>query len=483
MKHYRTLSTVLLLSLLLSACASDTPASDTTADTSAADTTAASTDVNPDDLLPDADFGGATVSILTAAEQWSKKYDSEQTGDQLDDAVYERNRWIEEEYNVTLEFAIFNGYDGGNTAVTSALTSSVMAGDATYDLYMGGTGSKGLGARITAGLFMDLAGHDELQLEKPWYYQHINTNIMVGDRLYLCAGALGLKTLSENGSVLFNKELIEELKLNEPYPLVREGKWTLDKMMEIGRSAIADLNGDTVMDKNDRYGILDANYTALWKLPYAMGRLVTEPDADGIPRIVGTTDRVIAIMDKLAQLKSSTDLFFKTVTDVTVELIPMFCADQGLFVIYPLKLVEYAEMREAPDFGILPYPKLDENQENYLTMCFADIAGVPIVVKDASMSCTILDAMNCYSYYETIPVYYDIVLSRKLTRDEDSVEMLDILMEGAVLDFGAVFYDEIDEELVIVKERVGTYASWFASIETSAKSTLERIVDNIMALE
>lgn len=36
---------------------------------------------------------------------------------------------------------------------------------------------------------------------------------------------------------------------------MNDGKRTLDKLAELSETAAADLNGDTVMDKNDRFGI------------------------------------------------------------------------------------------------------------------------------------------------------------------------------------------------------------------------------------
>ena len=53
--------------------------------------------------LPEADYAGADVKILTAAEQWQYLYVTEQTGDVINDAVFERNRTVEERYNVNLD--------------------------------------------------------------------------------------------------------------------------------------------------------------------------------------------------------------------------------------------------------------------------------------------------------------------------------------------------------------------------------------------
>lgn len=46
------------------------------------------------------------------------------------------------------------------------------------------------------------------------------------------------------------------------------------------------------------------------------------------------------------------------------------------------------------------------------------------------MSATITNALNAFSYEIVKLVYYETVLKSKLTRDEDSPRMLDLVMEG-----------------------------------------------------
>ena len=60
--------------------------------------------------LPEADFGAADFKILTAAEQWQDFYIADETGDAINDAVFKRNRSVEERYNVTLDYQVLNGY-------------------------------------------------------------------------------------------------------------------------------------------------------------------------------------------------------------------------------------------------------------------------------------------------------------------------------------------------------------------------------------
>jgi hypothetical protein len=50
-----------------------------------------------------------------------------------------------------------------------------------------------------------------------------------------------------------------------------------------------------------------------------------------------------------------------------------------------------------------------------------------------------LEAMSAESRYAILPVYYAIQLTGKLTRDEESRDMLNIIFNSKVWDIGAVF--------------------------------------------
>ena len=176
MKVKRIISLLLLASLLTSAsaCGSEAPEKDNGTDTTAEETTE-----KPEYEFPELDCGGDEFTIFNTGWVWSMYtlIDVEtQTGDSLDDAVYERNRKIEEIFNVKLDVR-----EAAIDDLAGLVRTSVMAGDQSYDAaYIKGDHLNGI---ITDGCVLDL------------------TNV-------------------------------DGLKLDKPYDLVRSGKWTLDKFHE-----------------------------------------------------------------------------------------------------------------------------------------------------------------------------------------------------------------------------------------------------------
>ena len=93
--------------------------------------------------------------------------------------------------------------------------------------------------------------------------------------------------------------------------------------------------------------------------------------------------------------------------------------------------------RHGHQFGILPFPKYNENQEKYITrISFFDMFTVPITVSDLDRTSAIIEVLNCESGNIVIPAYYEISLKTKYARDNDSSGMLDLIMEHRVVDLG-----------------------------------------------
>ena len=133
------------------------------------------------------------------------------------------------------------------------------------------------------------------------------------------------------------------------------------------------------------------------------------------------------------------------------------------------------------DYGIIPYPKYDETQEEYRTtshnavsmMCF------PVTVKDPEMSAIITEALCAESYRNVIPQYYDIALKAKGARDDESGEMIDLIRDSLIFDFGWVHSVPMGSIGTIMQELIsnnnsGLSSAW-ASKEAKVISGLETI--------
>ena len=108
------------------------------------------------------------------------------------------------------------------------------------------------------------------------------------------------------------------------------------------------------------------------------------------------------------------------------------------------------------DFGILPYPKKNEEQNGYYTSARDNVTlfGIPIDVADPDFTGLIAEALCQASDDMVRPVYYENVLKTKLARDEESQQMIDILRDGLIFDIGYVCSTQLDRAGFLVRDCV-----------------------------
>lgn len=241
---------VIALSFALFSCAEDSPARRDTDDV-ANETTAGNTaDTELKDSLPNTlDFGGETVNVYHFASG-SQFYVESETGDLINDALYARNRSVEERLNVKIN-QIYEDVDWNDNLPVTKIRASIAAGDNNFDL-IGGWGQK-LTSLCTEGLFMNMYNVPYLTLSEPWWNKSMQKELTIGGKLYFSSGDIYLYFLQNTYCIGFNKSLVSEYKLPNLYEIVSDGKWTIDRMGELVKNVYKDVNGDGARGSEDLY--------------------------------------------------------------------------------------------------------------------------------------------------------------------------------------------------------------------------------------
>ena len=394
--------------------------------------------------LPDYDWNGYNFKILTKGEAGSEWDISvardiaaeEETGEVFNDAIFYRNRNLDERYNFTIEHLKYP-LGGENDPILSA----VLAGDDYFDAAsLAQYHAVGLAKE---GLFVNLLTMKHLDLEKPWWDQGLIKNATLSEKLFFISGDSVLINRDSTTVMLFNKGLIEDYGLENPYELVRNNKWTVPKFSEMAAAAAADLNGDHKMDYEiDRYGYISSMSSGL---STGAGLRYSEIDAEGQPVLTFAGDRNYRIIAALHDIYYS-DYTWLTgggysllgVSPSTSEPEEMFAAGRGLFFSALIRSVENLRGAEV-NFGIIPVPKFDEDQKEWghsSSGFFGDFLCVPNLGDKYTLERTgfVLEALTLESHYTTIPAWYDVQLTTKFARDAESKEMLDIVFSSIVWD-------------------------------------------------
>ena len=139
------------------------------------------------------------------------------------------------------------------------------------------------------------------------------------------------------------------------------------------------------------------------------------------------------------------------------------------------------EMIMALRYSILPYPKWDEAQERYITMSDGhhEAMAIPKTIGNPEAVGTITEALCAESYKILVPAYYDVALKVKSTRDEQSIAMLDRIVNSRVFDFGFVYNAGNGASFIIqdlINSNKDTFESTYAKKEKSILKHYDKVV-------
>ncbi len=431
------------------------------------------------DNLPEQDWGGRTYTILARDYEANQFFSAELTGETFNDSIYERNSLVCDQYNISIEVPTCDGSWSNIDTYIGNIRSSIQAGDGAWDLVDGYAAV--IGTLVMEGCYYRLNDVPYLEPSEKWWSVSAVEDLSIKGNVYLTPGDLTMSLYDNIFALFFNQEIFEEYSLEDPYTLVNEGKWTFDKYKEIAATCQVDLNGDGKFNENDKYGIILIEDLDLNNFHYAFQIPITVKDEEGYPVLNLGTEAVANLVDEMKTLASKTAgvYFAKDKADMGME---MFKAGQSA-IVHAL-LSKTSLFRDMEDnFGILPYPKQNEAQDGYYTT-FRDNAvllGMPGDVKDVEFAGMISEAL-CQASYELVkPVYYESVLKTKLTRDEQSQHMIDILRDGLILDPGAVFAIQLERAGFLTRDCVyhnHNYASYYKSKQTVFETALEKFITN-----
>ena len=488
--------TWLLLAAMLTsftACGS-TETAETTADTTAADNTAVETEpetVDPaeaDELPTDITYGGYTFTILShdhpdTAIAWKVVdiYTEELNGERINDAVYERNLAMEERFDVK----IAQNLQGDPNTTASQLINS---GDDAFDLLQTNTQIQcGL---VVKGYLMDMAQMEYLNFEKAWWDSTAMEGITIGDKIFYAIGDSMLNGKKATWVVLFNKMLTENAGVPNLYDLVKEGGWTLDKLNMYGEQIAQDVDGDGVMTwGTDVYGI-GLQHEVVLPLVLGDGSKLIEMNADGSytynlnsGNIVDSMEQIWNFIHSGSHILNCNDYDGK-LKNRWGDFRTLFMSDQIGFFMGHLGTVTLVGGDMNSDFGVLPFPKLSEAQDEYYSTFQYNNAhsiSVPKTAGDLQRTGLLTEGYQMFSHTTVLPAYYEYTLTFRSARDTDSGEMLDIIFGSRNFDISLAFQNTTGVQ-AFLQERGSRDAGFaYASKEASNKSKVTTAMDKILA--
>lgn len=322
-----------------------------------------------------------------------------------------------------------------------------------------------------------------VNLAMPWYEQGIINDVTIAGKVLFMTGDFGFRDKDNTWIFMFNKNLLSDLNLTEPYDNVRAGTWTLDLFSSMIKDVTTDIDGNSKFNAEDRYGFLTTGAGGATNFLYAGGNKIVTQTPDGEIKLSLNNERTAALVAITNNIFNSEN---QTHTDDWQVIEKMFAAGQGLFYSEIMAHVRNLRGMEA-DFGLLPAPKYDQAQEKYY--CHVDAASplmcVTNTVYDPERTSAVIEMLHYLGQKYVRSAYYDVALTGKHIRDEDSAQMLDLILAGRVFDLGYIYNVGTFAGMMssMISKKTADFASYYANLESKAQTNLDEIIGKISAME
>lgn len=313
---------------------------------------------------------------------------------------------------------------------------------------------------------------------KDYWNQSINDSISVCGVNYVYIGDMMISIYDLTYALLFNKELQAQYQLESPYTLVDEDRWTVEAMYEMMQL----VSGDGAPDGSKIWGYTAHSKQVLPNFWIAAGEMSVKKDESDVPYLAMGTERFRNLIDRVFEITWDADLFKKpadeTVSDVPIDIIELFSSNHSLFMDTSFYYIQQLAGLNA-DFGVIPYPMMNEDQSQYYSrVSYYNAPVIPVTNPETEMTGAVLEYFNYISHRDVVPVYYDKIIKLQSSPDSDSYRMLDLIFQSRVVDIGdTMLCDQIRDGFVYDMFR--TNDRNLSSKLASAQSVLDKLLQKL----
>ena len=429
------------------------------------------------------EFADNTLTLLVNREMDAGS--DEASSDPLEDALYRRNDKLESAYGITINTLLETEY----TILGDKVAKDVSSGNGEYDIVYQHMVNAATNLAVNNYL-IDLDELEYVDSDQIWWDQDAKEGFTIGNHQFLTVGDLVPHTMLYSACLAFNKNHFDDQSLEYPYELARDGAWTLGELNALTKDQTKDVNGDGKIElKNDYYGMSSWHLAGPFNFFFGAGATFFTKDADNYPVYSVDQDKIQSIYDKVYTTFMTNNSLYITDVSIHTEAYKIFTEGRALFVSCSLTQIansEYGFKDMADEYGVLPQPKYDTAQEDYMSFVngAASVVVVPKSLGEDRLDFVgyMMEALASSSYYMVTDTLYDKVAKSKNVRDAESAEMVDIIIRNRVFDFGyAHFFSKGYPCAVLFQTCLDAKNDSVASaIKRVKDKTMEKDIDKIL---
>ncbi len=391
------------------------------------------------DFLPELNYEGNTITTYSFRENYELDTEGsrEETSDLVLDSVYQRNQAVERRLNVVIDNRVSNVSTWGEYATELSILSMNDL-DVYQIIYTMGNSA------IQAGntdVFRDVNSLEYLSLDAAWWWKDAMEALSFDGKSYrFLVGDICLTNYTKAGMVLvnstdYNAHFTEE-GIDGLYDLAIAGNWTVEELKTRAAQVYTDLNQDGLsLTGGDYIGLALGNFEYLKYLEYGFDVRRYSRDEDGCVILDYDLERASAAVDSLIDLIFRTDGVYWQEDYLKIS---DFAAGNILFMVAQLGALSNATLREMEDlYGMMPLPKLDMNQREYMSNIqnSSTLVAVPNTCRDTAFASAVIEALCTESYRTVVLPFFEITLKIRYSKDSRMGEIIDLVSEGATKNF------------------------------------------------
>ena len=447
---------------------------------------------NLDDYRDSMDFSNMGEFVISYFDLYSYEvYADEKSTDKLDTLIYNRNKLLEARFGTKISQQ-GKIQSTGTTDLTSHynyVQSALNSGDVPFDaiaMYAYNAGKLILG---NGGNFLDWRSEvpyakDSIKAGEEWWPTDINRDSTVMGHQFVAVSDFCITAMEMTYTVIFNKSLakssnvamgVDNTKYDTTstlYDVVRGNDWTLDTMKSIVSGFYRNnaTSGNTSgIDVEDRFGLVAAKGTDADAWAFAFGYNYIENDGVSAPALWDWDGSQFDVITSLRELYGYNGTWANVVgtayDDYNARAAFFAQEDKVLFQLNTLESLKWDVIHNMEqDFGVLPYPKYLASQAKFYTgsLDHYTVLAVPYTTafdeERLRMTGAFIEALSAENCNSVKNPYYDEIVTHHNVTDGDSVEMINIIMNGRVYDLGVYHYNEL--ELAVGADN-GSFALFF----------------------
>ena len=480
----RIVTIILLLSTLLclfAACKTEEPAP-----TQTNNNDNETQDVVISDNLPEKNMNNFELRFMTNGEEvfsWGNVtlVPEDYNGEDINDAMFERNAYIEDRFNCD----IYSFTKTDARVADTDIQNFAMSGDTSTAPHIIMHYDRNI--MISAQYFLDWNNMPYVSIGEEYWEPSVADLFNIRGRQIALSGHFSLGMVSRTLIIMFNKRMYEQYygDLSTIYDLVESNEWTIEKFYEIAEGVVE--NPDSIWDDTDQFGLNAAKKETYTAFMVGCDIRFVQKDEDGIPMFTLPSDNyALEKLQKILKLNQDNEAYYDNSTNMNVHSPDdAFESERALFALQGIHFIPKYRAAMEQEFGIMPIPKYNEEQENYRCLAYGGVmACILISTKQADLENIgiLMEALAFDSHHKLIPIYKDRLLKTRFASDESSREMLDIAFKSTVCELGINAFEEYISAPLISKvfvPKTDVISSTISSMESSVRTELAKILSKI----